>query len=63
MQRTESECVNCGLPCIEEACPNFRVTRFYCDKCKSEETLYNYEGEELCAECILKKYEMVEGSC
>ena len=62
MQRTESECVDCGLPCIGEACPNFRVTRYHCDKCDEEAELYEYEGQELCAECLLKKFEKVEGS-
>lgn len=62
MKRTESECVSCGFPCMGEACPYFRVTRFYCDECKDEAELYEYEGKELCADCILKKFEKVEGS-
>ena len=62
MKRTESECVDCGKPCIGIACPNYEVTRYYCDECGEEETLYDYEGEELCAECLLKKFEKVEGS-
>ena len=62
MRKTESECVQCGMPCIGSACPNYAVTRYYCDKCGEEETLYDYEGEELCAECLLKKFEKVEGS-
>lgn len=62
MQRTESECVDCGFPCMGEACPHFRVTRYYCDKCGSEETLYEYEDKELCADCLLEKFEKVEGS-
>jgi hypothetical protein len=45
-----------------EACPHFRVTRYYCDKCDSEETLYKYEDKELCADCLLEKFEKVEGS-
>lgn len=62
MQKTQSECVQCGMPCTREACPNFAVTRYYCDECGAEETLYEYEGKELCAECLLKKFEKVEGS-
>lgn len=62
MKRTESECVDCGFPCMGEACPYFRVTRYYCDECDEEATLYKYEGQELCAECLLKKFEKVEGS-
>lgn len=62
MQRTESECVDCGKPCIGIACPHYRVTRFYCDKCGAEETLYEYGGQELCGECVLKNFDKVEGS-
>jgi hypothetical protein len=62
MKKTASECVSCGFPCMGEACPYFRVTRFYCDKCGEETELYEYEGQELCAECVLKNFERVEGS-
>lgn len=62
MKKTESECVQCGMPCVGRACPNYEVTRYYCDKCRAEETLYEYEGKELCKECLLKNFEIVEGS-
>ena len=62
MQRTESECVQCGFPCIGMACPYYRVTRYYCDECKREETLYKYEDKEICIDCLAKKFEIVEGS-
>ena len=62
MRETGSECVSCGLPCLGRACPNYEVTRFYCDKCKQEATLYEYEGEEWCADCILEDLPVVEGS-
>lgn len=62
MRKTESECVCCGFPCIREACPNYSVTRYYCDKCKGEETLYKYNEKELCTDCILKQLQKVEGS-
>ena len=54
MKKVENECVQCGLPCLGSSCPNRNVTRFYCDNCGEEETLYKYEGEELCIECIKK---------
>lgn len=62
MRITENECVDCGLPCQGIDCPYYRVTRFYCDECKCEETLYDYDGEELCSECLLKKFNVIEGS-
>jgi hypothetical protein len=38
------------------------VERFYCDKCGEEATLYEYDGKELCAECLLEEIPVVEGS-
>ena len=51
-KRIESDCVMCGMPCILEACPNFRVIRYYCDKCKEEAQLYHYDDKELCIDCV-----------
>lgn len=65
MVKYENECVDCavpGYPCRGSACPLRKVPHFLCDKCKSEETLYEYEGQELCADCLLAKFEKVEGS-
>ena len=52
MKRTECECVDCGFSCLGHACPNYRVTRFYCDKCGEEKTLYYFDDKELCIDCI-----------
>ena len=65
MKRIENECVGCtsiGLSCLGISCPNRNVVRFYCDKCGEEEKLYYYNGEELCQDCLLEKFEVVEGS-
>lgn len=62
MKKVESGCVNCGLPCLGRDCPNYEETHYYCDKCGEETTLYYYDGEELCADCILESLEKVEGS-
>lgn len=50
------------MGCIGDACPNRNVTRFYCDNCGEEETLYIHDGEELCQECLLEKFDKVDGS-
>ena len=60
MKRVESDCVDCGLPCMHKSCPHYEVTRFYCDECDAEKTLYHYDGEELCIDCIKKRLEKVE---
>lgn len=62
MKKTESECVQCGKPCMGNACPNFAVTRFYCDKCGNEDMLFEWDGQELCRECVLEEIPSVEGS-
>ena len=62
MKITRSECVDCGLPCVKRACKNYEVTRYYCDKCMSEETLYDWDGLELCLNCIKTELDIIEGS-
>ena len=57
MVRYENDCVDCGLPCLESACPNQNVKHLYCDNCKSEvEELYEYDDSELCEECLLNMF-------
>lgn len=60
MHKTENECVSCGLPCLGNSCPYRNVTRYYCDKCGEETTLYHFDGEELCIDCIKNSLEEVE---
>ena len=55
----ESECVDCDLPCIREACRYYKVARFYCDDCKEETDLYYWGNEELCIDCIKSRLEEV----
>lgn len=50
----ENDCVDCGLPCLHSSCRYWRVPHFYCDKCGDEtDKLYEYDGQELCEECVL----------
>ena len=60
MKKVTNECVQCGLPCLGSTCPNRHVVRYYCDKCGSEETLYHYDGEELCLDCIIESLDLEE---
>ena len=61
MVRYENECVDCGLPCMGDRCPNRHVKRLYCDRCEDEvDTLYIVDGEELCDRCALDALEKIE---
>lgn len=59
---TKSECMPCDLPCVGRSCKYYEVTRYYCDKCLSEETLYDFNGYQLCIECIKDQLSVIEGS-
>lgn len=60
MKTIENGCVDCGLPCLGDACPHRNEVHYYCDDCKEEAELYQYDDKELCAGCILKRLEKVE---
>lgn len=60
MVRYENDCVGCDIPCIN--CGLKRNPHYYCDKCGEEETLYQTDEGDLCADCILKNLPKVEGS-
>ena len=63
MIKYENECVGCPteLGCMGNACPNRNVRHLYCDKCGDDvEKLYKYNGQALCAECLLDKFNIIE---
>ena len=64
MKKIENECISCPkeMGCMGDSCPYKNVTRFYCDICGDEATLYHYEDKELCADCIVEQFDMVDGS-
>lgn len=64
MRSVENECVGCPpeLGCLGNICPNKNVTRFYCDRCGYEGKLYHYDSEEICESCLLKEFDVVDGS-
>lgn len=63
MVKYEDECCGCAAgnyPCLGSACPNRHVKHLYCDKCGEDvEELYDFEGAQLCKECLLKKFEKI----
>lgn len=60
MIRIENDCVGCDLPCVD--CGLKRTPHYYCDECGEEGTLYDYDGDQLCRTCLLKKFDVIEGS-
>lgn len=61
MIKYENDCVGCpdGVPCMGSTCPNRNVPHFYCDDCENEDDLYEFDGEQLCADCILARLKKV----
>lgn len=59
MRRLENDCVDCGMPCIGNSCPYRNVEHLYCDECGDETQLYEFDGEELCIDCIKQRLKEV----
>ena len=45
-------CMNCGR--------KYDYVYRVCDECECEEVLYEYEDQELCAECLLSHFDKVD---
>jgi hypothetical protein len=51
----KSGCIECGMPCLYQACRHYKVDVYICDMCGEEvDKLYNYDDKQACADCILK---------
>ena len=65
MVKIENDCCNCATgsyPCLGNSCPRRNAKHYYCDKCGEEDLLYDFDGQELCVDCILGQLEIVKGS-
>lgn len=64
MKTITDECVNCGLHCLGDSCPNMNVVRWYCDECKDEcspdELYVTEDNETLCRDCLLDRFKTVD---
>lgn len=60
----ENKCVGCSsdIGCLGNSCPYLNVERYYCDQCTAEGVLYEFDGQELCIDCVAKRLPIVEGS-
>ena len=52
-------CCDCGKPCMLFCPVRDNSWEWHCDECDSETQLYEFEGRELCAECILQSLDKV----
>lgn len=52
MRKNESQCVDCGLPCIGSKCPNYAATVVYCDNCGWAGAEYQVDDLDLCEDCL-----------
>lgn len=60
MIRFENECVDCGHPCMGDACKYRKVPHIICDGCGGEFTeVYDVHGEQLCEECLLDSFSRI----
>lgn len=54
MKTKVNSCCDCGLPCIL-FCPLRDDSYIWtCDECGAETQLYEWEGQELCLNCLEK---------
>lgn len=60
----QDNCVGCSTifgSCLGAGCPHRHEAVLICDKCGDEaEKLYEYEGEQLCKDCLLESVPEVE---
>lgn len=63
MIKTQSNCQQCGLPCLKDNCQNYEVKVLTCDKCGDEVYILYYapqSGKEVCIECAVGELEKVK---
>ena len=60
MTRIEDDCVGCPTYCAN--CGRDRTPHYYCDNCGDETKLFRFDDKELCTECLLEQFDVVEGS-
>lgn len=62
MRETRNDCVGCDCRRCD-GCPYLEVEYLICDECGAEfntsESLYEYNGDELCEACYLDKFQCV----
>ena len=58
-----NDCCDCGLPCLLTSCPHYQVKHCKCDFCHDVDVrLYCYNSYEICESCLLKEFDVVDGT-
>lgn len=52
-------CIDCGLPCMLFCPLRDDSWEYHCDECGDETQLYEFEGKELCADCVISSLDKV----
>lgn len=53
--RFEDDCCGCDWYTCNGCMYNHELPHLYCDECQDEcEKLYEYDGQELCEDCLMK---------
>lgn len=62
MIKIENDCVGCPpeMGCMGNSCKYRNVKHYYCDECDEETDIYDFDGEELCIDCIEKRLKKIE---
>lgn len=58
-----NECCSCAsgsYACRGDLCPLRKVSHLYCDECDEEATLYYFDNEMLCLDCIAERLDKVD---
>ena len=60
MIKKNEGCIGCSDGCLR-GCRNYEVIYLVCDECdQTVDDLYLFDGEQICEECLLNKFEKVE---
>lgn len=62
MIKYENDCCGCAAPaypCMGDLCPLRQNPHYCCDECGEEQDIYEYDGEELCLDCIKTKLKKI----
>lgn len=52
-------CVNCGKPCMLFCPVRDESYEYRCDDCGEETKLYEWDGKELCVDCIISRLDEI----